>query len=114
MNWKKAIGFGLLLWIIMFVVVSAFVAFNWYQFLWIQVVIAIIAGIIVWILADYVDIKNYSLALSYGLTWVIVGLILDALISYQFDNSIFTSWTLWLGYLLVLLVPLFRIKKSGV
>ncbi len=32
MNWKKALGFGLVIWILMFVIVSVFIAFNLYRF----------------------------------------------------------------------------------
>jgi len=31
LNWKKAIGYALLLWVIMFVVVSILIAFKWYD-----------------------------------------------------------------------------------
>ena len=31
MNWKKSVGFGLLLWVIMFAIVSALIAFKLYK-----------------------------------------------------------------------------------
>ncbi len=111
MNWKKAIGFGVLLWIIMFVVVSVLVGFDVYKYLWVQVVAAIIAGVVSLVLAGYVKPHKAGLALGYGLTWVIVGIILDLIITTRFDPTVFSSWILWLGYALVLLAPLLKVRK---
>jgi len=113
MNWKKAIGYGLLFWVIMYVVVSIFIVFNIYNNAFMKLVSAIIAGIISFVLAGYVKPTKAGVALSYGLTWVIIGLILDAAITRQSNNQIFLSKGLWLGYLLVLLAPLLRIKKTA-
>ncbi len=111
MNWKKAIGFGLLFWVIMFVVISIFIGFKIYDNALMKVISALIAGLISFILAGYVKPRKISLALSYGITWVIIGVILDAIITMRFNNQIFLSKGLWLGYLLVLLAPLLRVKK---
>lgn len=112
MDWKKAIGLGALLWVLMFVIVSAFIGFKIYEFVWMQIVTAIIGGIISFILAGRIKPSKVSLALGYGLTWVVVGLILDVIVTMRFSPAIFTAWSLWLGYALVLLAPLLQIKKS--
>lgn len=112
MNWKKAIGFGILFWIVMFVVVSIFIAFNIYQFSWMQIVTAVIAGVVSLILASKVKPASLGLALAYGLVWVVCGLILDLLVTARFNAAIFSSWTLWLGYVLVLLAPALQVKKT--
>jgi len=114
MNWQKAVVYGLLFWIIMFVVVSIFVAFNIYTNAVMKVITAIIAGIISFVLAGYVKPSNVSVALSYGFSWVVIGVILDAAITMRFNNQIFLSKGLWLGYLLVLLAPLLKVKKAAV
>ena len=113
-NLKKAlrvIGFGVLLWVIMFAVVSALL--TWYnQFIWVKVIVAIIAGVIAFILTGYIKPKNIARALALGLIWVIVGVILDALVTMRFNAEIFQSWSLWLGYFLVLVAPLFGTNKK--
>ena len=111
MNWKKAIGFGILIWLIMFALVSA--TLGWYDMLWFKIVLAIIAGIISLILAGYVKPSSMGKALAYGLVWVIIGVILDLIITMRFNGGIFSEWTLWLGYVLVLLAPALRVKKSS-
>lgn len=113
MNWKKTIGFGALIWALMFVVVSVFVGFNIYQLVYVEIATVIIAGIIALILAANVKPKSAGSALGYGLVWVVVGVILDAAVSMRFNAAIFSSWSVWLGYLLILLAPLLKVKKTA-
>lgn len=111
MDFKKAIGFGVLIWILMFVVVSIFIGFNIYDKAIVKILTAIIGGIIVFIIAGKVKLETKNIALSYGIMWVLTGIILDAIITMRFNSKIFSDWSLWLGYVLVLLVPLLRVKK---
>jgi len=112
MKWIKVIGFGIFLWILMFGIVSVFVAFGIYKFIWIQGFTALIAGIISFILAGKVKPNKATLAISYGLIWVMISLILEAVVTMKFEPEIFTSWSLWAGYILVLLAPVLRVKRS--
>jgi len=111
-NWKKAAIFGVFLWILMFVIVSVFIAFDIYKFAFMGVVTAVIAGAISYTLARKVKPNTASLALSYGLIWVIIGIVLDTIVTTRFNSEIFSSWSLWLGYSLVLLAPLLILKKK--
>jgi len=112
MNWKKAVGFGMLLWIFMFVVVSIFIAFKIYGFVWTEAATAIIAGIISFILAGYAKPKTYGAAAGYAASWLIVGLILDFLVTTRFNPNFFISWSLWLGYGLAFIAPFLQVRKS--
>lgn len=111
MSWKKAIGLGLLLYAIMFVVVSALIGFKVYQYAGVPVAVAILGGVVSYILASYVKPRSAKVALGYGLSWVVVGVILDALITMRFNPQIFASLTIWFSYTLVLLAPLARVRK---
>lgn len=113
MDWKKTIGFGLMLWALMFVVVSVFIAFNIFDNSIAKVIIAVIAGAISYSLAKKLKPADIKTALTNSAIWVIVGVILDALISTRFNAMIFQSKGLWLGYLLVLLAPILVVKKKG-
>lgn len=112
MNWKRAITFGILLWILMFVIVSVFVGFKIYDFIITQVIAAVIAGVISFVLAGRVRPKSVGAALGYGFCWVLVGVILDAIVTMRFNPAIFSTRSLWLGYALVFLAPLLRVKKQ--
>lgn len=105
-NWKKAIGFGVVLWVLMFVIISIFIGFKIYDNTAMYVVSAIIGGVISYILAKYAKPADMGVAFVYGVSWVIVGVILDAIVTRQFNAKIFSHWSLWLGYGLVLIAPL--------
>ena len=111
MNWKKAIGFGVLFWVLMFAIISVFVGFKIYDYWWLKLLGAIIAGVISFVLAGYLKLEKYQTALLYGIIWVVIGLILDAIVSRRFNAAIFTQVDLWLGYVLVFLAPCLRVKK---
>jgi len=110
-DWKKAVGFGALGWVLMFVIVSALIALGVYGLSMMPIVTALIAGVISFILAGYIKPKNNNIALTYGATWVVVGVILDMIVTTKFNAQIFSSWSLWLGYALVVLAPVLKVKK---
>lgn len=112
MDWKKSIGYGVLLWILMFVIVSIFIAFKIYNNQAMQIIIAIIGGIIAYVLAGKVRPANYGEGFGYGLTWLVTGVILDALITMRFNPAIFSSWYLWLGYVFGVVGVLLSVKKA--
>lgn len=112
MNWKMAIGFGLLLWVIMFAIASVFVAFNMIARTWVGILLIIVSGVAVFVLAGKARPASTAVALAYGLSWVIVGVALDAIITRRFNPGIFNEWSIWVGNLVVLLVPLLRVGKG--
>jgi hypothetical protein len=109
MNWKKAIGFGVLIWILMFVIVCVFIAFEIYDYTWMKAVTIVIGAAIVFFFAKKVKPSKIIAALGYGLIWVVISIILDALITTKFNENIFKSKTLWVVYILTLLIPLLAI-----
>ncbi len=57
MSLKKAVGFGILMWIIMFAVVSAIL--PWYgQYTWVKVVVILLSGLLSYVLAGYVHVHD--------------------------------------------------------
>ena len=113
-NWKKGIGFGLLLWIIMFVIISLFVGFKVsLTSTFMSLLMTLISAIIVLVLAGYVTPKNAGIALGYGLLWAVIGIILDLIISKRFAPGMFREVYYWLSYLLVVILPLLRVKKMA-
>ncbi|TAN33783.1 hypothetical protein EPN28_01370 [Patescibacteria group bacterium] len=111
--WKKILGYGVLLYVLMFVIVSVFIGFKIYGNSWAPIVTAVIGGVISYILAGRVKPASAGAALGYGIGWVVVGVILDFIITMRFNPVIFSAWQLWLGYALVLLAPLLAVKKPA-
>ena len=96
----------------MFAIVS--VISDWYQGnTWVKVVVILLAGVIAFFLAGYVKPSSAGLALGYGLVWVVVGLLLDYLITKRFNSEIFSLWSVWTSYALILLAPLLKVEKGA-
>lgn len=112
MNYKKTIGSGLLLWVIMFAVVSAVLGF-YNRYFEVKIIIAVTAGIVTYLLAGYVELRRYRNAFEYGIIVLLVGVILDLFITRQFNPDIFSLWSLWLGYAFILLAPFARVRRRN-
>lgn len=111
-SWGKGVGLGILLWLVMFAVVSFFVGFELYGNGWVQLATIIIAGGLAYSLAYYAEPRSALQALGYGALWTIIGLLLDTAITLQFAPEIFSSWNLWVGYLLILTAPMLQERTT--
>ena len=113
-SWTKAIGFGIAIWAAIFIVASIVVsglgiALGTGTF----TALAILAGILSYLFAIGTGSKNSAQALGYGVVFTAVGVVLDTLISYQFQSNIFSQWQYYLGYALVLLAPWIEYGLEG-
>ena len=112
MDWKKGIGYGLAIWVVMFVLVSALIAFKVYDIKIVHYLAGLVAPILAYIFAGYIKPSDASKAIGYGIIFVAVVLIFDWLITTRFNADIFSSRTLWVSYGLTLSAPLLQAKKT--
>jgi len=105
-NWSKAIGFGSLIWVVMFSLVSFLVEFDWYNMTVSKFILVVAAGALSYSFASNIRMLSLSQSAGYGFSWMIVGVLLDIIISRQFAASIFSGWEYWASYALILLVPM--------
>jgi len=116
MNWKKALMFGALVWIIMFVVVSIFIAYgapSGSLSMTLNIIVTVIGLVAVYLVVRYLAPQSYSIAIQYGLVFAVIGVVLDFLISQKFAPGMFSSIFYWVSYVLVVLVPLLAVKKNS-
>ena len=114
MNWKKALGFGVLIWVVMFILISIFIAYNMTVGLLVNAVVTIVTLVVAYFLARNIAPSGSGIALKYGLVFAVVGIVLDYLISQKFAPGMFASVWYWVYYVLLLLVPLLAVKKTMV
>ncbi|MCR4280692.1 MAG: hypothetical protein NUV82_04730 [Candidatus Komeilibacteria bacterium] len=110
MHWKKALGFGLLLWVMMFVTTSIFIILAWVNTT-ADIILAIFAGIFAYILTSYIRPLSTGTALSYGLIFVIIYIILDLIITASFEPNLFRHWTQYLTYIFILFAPIIKTER---
>jgi hypothetical protein len=118
MNFKKALGFGVLIWIVMFVVVSIFVAYKMVASgggsTIFSILMIILTLVLTYVVARYVAPKSHMDAIKYGLIFAVVGIVLDFLISQRFAPGMFSSVSYWVNYILMVFVPMLAVKKNPV
>lgn len=115
MNYKKLIGFGILIWVTAFVTASLFVAFNKIDSIAAKIIVPLAVGTAVFFVSKNLNLNSTKSAFKYSAAWIIIGLLLDVVITVPFTGwEIFTKWNVWLGYFLILIVPVLTAygKKS--
>ena len=111
MNYKKVIGYGALIWAIVYLVATVFVAYKMTGTLLSQVVVLLVLAAAVFFASQKSNFVSRSDALKYALGWIIVGFILDLILTIPFTGwQFYLSWEMLLGYLLGLVVPQFTVK----
>lgn len=112
----KALISGFLLWATMFTLISMILSlYNQYEL--VKILVSIISGVIAILFIYYLKAQKIKEALVYSFTWLILGLILDYFVTMKFNEYIFYSPYLWLGYGLMFVSPLIYaslIKKKSI
>lgn len=111
MKYLKVVFLGALIWAVMFALISAFLP-SYTASAWVRGGTVIAAGVLSLIAAGFSGLRGWGGAFCTALTFVAVGLILDYLITRQYNPNIFYSKTLWAGYVLVFIAPFFRRKEA--
>ena len=110
---KKYLGFGLLIWVIMFAVASVFAAYKVGDKLWAEIILMAVNAVMAFVFARLAKPTSIAGALLLGLAWVVIGIVLDLIISRRFAPDLFKMWPYWVSYALVLLVPMLAVKKAA-
>jgi uncharacterized membrane protein YpjA len=115
MNYLKAIGYGIALWAIIFVVASVLIALGLKTGTLMEIITLIAVVIATFILARNYKIESRIQGLLIGVIWLVVNAAIEYLVTVrgflQGDLS-FYSWSVLAGYALILLIPIFVLKSE--
>jgi hypothetical protein len=104
-DWKRAASYGVVIWVVLFIVASIFVGFGAGENIIFGLIMAVLAFGLSYYLAGKIGVKNPTIGLQYGIVFALVGLILDLIITARFTTAVFSQWHLWLGYAGIILAP---------
>jgi predicted Na+-dependent transporter len=112
-NYKNIFGFGVLIYLVIFLIMSGFAAYDMRDTLTAKIItLAAIALVAFWG-GKSLNPANMAEALKHSIGWVVIIVVLDALITARFTGfGIFSQWNVLLGYVLVVLTPLLAIAKA--
>ena len=111
-NWMKAIFFGIFIWAILFAVGLLLSATGVVIGIGALLTLAIIAAFVTYAFAVSASPQSATQALGYGLSFVVIGLLLDVLITRNLVAGLYSIWSYWLGYLFILVSPMVRLPSS--
>lgn len=94
-------GYGVLVWVILFVVISALVGFGIYNNQITKGIVVLVAGGLAYWFASKLGMNDWGKAVGLAVIWVAIALILDYLISARFASGLFSSRALWASYALI-------------
>lgn len=112
-NWSKALGFGVLIWVILFLLVWATIGMGIFSAVGTQIVLGIIAAVVTYLSAINAKASDIGPALGYGAVFAAIGIILDLIISQQLVSGLFGLWTYYLAYVLILFAPSIELGLRG-
>jgi hypothetical protein len=108
MNWLKAIGYGIILFAVMFLIGSVAMFGLKLTGNAMSVVMIVVGIIVLWLLAQQYKVKNLNDGIQVGLVWLVVDALLEYLVIVQMFNKgnlSFYTWGVITGYILVIIVP---------
>jgi hypothetical protein len=111
MNYKKLFKYGIFIWATAYIIASIFVGMGLVEALFAKLAILIAIGTITFYAAKNLKLKKAKDSLKYSAGWIIIGVLLDMVATIPFTGwAFFTQWNLWLGYLLIIMIPLLSTK----
>lgn len=111
MNYVKAIGYGIALFAIMFLIGSVVMFGLGWQMGGTKASLVMLAAsiVVLYLLAGQYKVRGLNDGLQVGVVWLIVDILLEYLIIVQIFNKgvtgTFYTWSVLTGYALVVLVP---------
>lgn len=114
MNYKKLFGWPVLIYAVIFLAMSGFVAYGDTSSLAAKLTSLAITVVLAFLAGRNIKAGSVMEVLKYSVVWVVVVAILDVLLTIPFTGwQYFSSWEAWAGYILLLVVPLFTVRKNG-
>jgi hypothetical protein len=108
MKYGAYVGWGIVIYAVMFLLWSGFVTYGFAGNIVSRVAGLIVLISIATIAGRALRLPRWQDILPYSLAWGVVVGLLDMALSVPFGGwEIYADWNIWVGYLLVVVVPLF-------
>jgi cell division protein FtsW (lipid II flippase) len=89
---------------------SGFVAYEMQNSLLAKIVTLLAIAIVACFAGKCVRKDSATGIIKYSIGWVVIVFILNILICSRFVDNFFSQWNVWVGYALILLIPLLSCK----
>ena len=112
MNLIKFLGFGVLIWDVVFITNAVLRTFEILPSLIIQTIFIVIA-IITFLLSENLGINSEKKILKYGISWAIMMIFLDVVVAACcLGWESFFQYSTWITYAIVVFMPIFTVRVN--
>lgn len=112
MNYKKLFGYGVIIWGALYLIATLFVGYKMGNSIYQGISMIVAAAVLGFIFGKMLHIELVKDMIKYSVGWVLIGLILDLILTVPFTGSaIYFTPSYWVSYLLILTAPMFAAKK---
>ena len=112
MNLLKFLGFGVLIWDVVFITDAVLKTFEILPSLIMQTIFIVVA-MITFLLSENLDIYSEKKIFKYGVAWAAVMILLDAMVSTCcLGWGSFSQYNTWINYAIVVFMPIFTVRIS--
>lgn len=110
MNFGKAIGWGIVLWVVAFILSIVFSGFG--NSIIANLIAVLLVGVVAWLLArNFVKPKSAGEGFGYGVVWVVIMFLIAFILSALNKTPLTLNLTTLVAYVLVLIAPALAVKK---
>jgi len=116
MKYGALLGWGITMYAIMFLLWSGFVLYGFVEGILPRLVSLVVLMAIALYAGRSLRFASWRDILPYSIAWLIVVALLDIVFSVPFTGwALFSDWNVWVGYSLIVLVPLFapRLRRHS-
>jgi hypothetical protein len=114
MKYGKLIGFGVLLYAVVFLIMSGFTAYGSGDTFLTKIIALVALAIVAYLAGKNLRAGSMGEIIKYSLGWLIIVAILDYFFTLPFaTTAVYSQWNLWVGYAIILLLPLITLSKGG-
>jgi hypothetical protein len=107
MRVARTLGWGIVIYAVMYLVWTGFILYGFVGGLAPRLLGLLVLVVLATIAARSLRFASARDVLPYSLSWVLVVILLDAVFSVPYAGwQLYTDWNVWVGYTLVVLVPL--------
>lgn len=109
MSWlKNAVGWGVVIYAVMYLAWSGLVIYGLSLGILSLIVRLAVLVVIITIAGRSLRVDNWKDLVPYTFVWAVIAALLDGLFLVPFSGwALYSSWSVWVGYALVVVIPLF-------
>ncbi len=108
MKYGALVGWGIVIYAIMYLTWSGFILYGFVEGLLPRLASLAVLIALATIAGRSLHLHTWKDVLPYSVAWVLTIALLDAIFSVPYSGwQLYADWNVWVGYCLVLLVPLF-------